>query len=247
MPIDACCSQKPKGARATSAVAWTDSQRSDSSKYRVVALVPPGSIGRSNALFTRWFDMHLSSSSAAGVRFLTSVREGRGLNRSAREAGIGKETGYRWLCEAYVAHRRGGKSIAEREAVMRLASARSIAWEAEAGGPGRHHLGVTSDIGIWRSHRRGLGRSPRPGGVRRPAGPLAWWVVDLEVAPFVGFKIMIWYTLGTQDVRKRSTLPTVEGTKSPNGPTRACRCVNGCGRAQAIVRPGEDCRRLNSA
>src|SRR6187401_392070 len=29
----------------------------------------PGSIGRSNALFTRWFDMHLSSSSAAGVRF----------------------------------------------------------------------------------------------------------------------------------------------------------------------------------
>ena len=62
--------------------------------------------------------MHLSSSSAAGVRFLTSVREGRGLNRSAREAGIGKETGYRWLREAYVAHRRGGKSIAETEAVM---------------------------------------------------------------------------------------------------------------------------------
>src|SRR5215213_4663531 len=69
-------------------------------------------------LFTRWFDMHLSSSSAAGVRFLTSVREGMGLNRSAREAGIGKETGYRWLREAYVAHRRGGKSIAETEAVM---------------------------------------------------------------------------------------------------------------------------------
>jgi hypothetical protein len=62
--------------------------------------------------------MHLNSSSAEGVRFLTSVREGRGLNRSAREAGIGKETGYRWLREAYVAHRRGGKSIAETEAVM---------------------------------------------------------------------------------------------------------------------------------
>ena len=80
--------------------------------------------------------MHLSSSSAAGVRFLTSVREGRGLKRSAREAGIGKETGYRWLREAYVAHRRGGKSIAETEAVMGLASAKSIAWEAEvAAGP----------------------------------------------------------------------------------------------------------------
>jgi transposase, IS30 family len=76
--------------------------------------------------------MHLSSSSAAGVRFLTSVREGRGLNRSAREAGVGKETGYRWLREAYVAHRRGGKSIAETEAVIGLASAKSIAWEADA-------------------------------------------------------------------------------------------------------------------
>ena len=80
--------------------------------------------------------MHLSSSSAAGVRFLTSVREGRGLNRSAREAGIGKETGYRWLREAYVAYRRGGKSIAETEAVMGLASAKSIAWEAEVAAAG---------------------------------------------------------------------------------------------------------------
>jgi hypothetical protein len=69
--------------------------------------------------------MHLSSSSAAGVRFLTSVREGRGLNRSAREAGIGKETGDRWLREAYVAYRRGGKSIAETDAVKGLASAKS--------------------------------------------------------------------------------------------------------------------------
>jgi hypothetical protein len=63
--------------------------------------------------------MHISSSSAAGVRFLASVMEGRGLNRSAREVGIGKETGYRWLREAYVAHRRSGKSIAETEAVKR--------------------------------------------------------------------------------------------------------------------------------
>ena len=93
--------------------------------------------------------MHLSSSSAAGVRFLTSVREGRGLNRSAREVGIGKETGYRWLREAYVAYRRSGKSIAETEAVMGLASAKSIAWEAEvAAGPGRHHLRVAVDAEV---------------------------------------------------------------------------------------------------
>ena len=101
--------------------------------------------------------MHLSSSSAAGVRFLTSVREGRGLNRSAREAGVGKETGYRWLREAYVAHRRGGKSIAETEAVMGLASAKSIAWEAEvAAGP----VGITFASPSIR--RLGSGRSMTP-------------------------------------------------------------------------------------
>src|SRR5215203_889933 len=104
--------------------------------------------------------MHLSSSSAAGVRFLTSVREGMGLNRSAREAGIGKETGYRWLREAYVPHRRGGKSIAETEAVMGLASAKSIAWEAEvAAGPGRHHLRVAVDMEarFWAVYDAGTG------------------------------------------------------------------------------------------
>jgi hypothetical protein len=101
--------------------------------------------------------MHLSSSSAAGVRFLISVGEGRGLNRSAREAGVGKETGYRWLREAYVAYRRGGKSIAETEAVLGLASAKSIAWEAElAAGPGRHHLRSPS------RRRLGSGRSMTP-------------------------------------------------------------------------------------
>ena len=104
--------------------------------------------------------MHLSSSSAAGVRFLASVREGRGLKRSAREAGIGKETGYRWLREAYVAHRRGGKSIAETEAVMGFASAKSIAWEAEvAAGPGRHHLRVAVDTEdrFWAVYDAGTG------------------------------------------------------------------------------------------
>jgi transposase, IS30 family len=104
--------------------------------------------------------MHLSSSSAAGVRFLTSVREGRGLKRSAREAGIGKETGYRWLREAYVAHRRGGKSIAETEAVMGLASAKSIAWEAEvAADRGRHHLRVAVDTEarFWAVYDAGTG------------------------------------------------------------------------------------------
>ena len=111
--------------------------------------------------------MHLSSSSAAGVRFLTSVREGRGLNRSAREAGVGKETGYRWLREAYVAHRRGGKSIAETEAVMGLASAKSIAWEAEVvAGP----VGITFASPSMR--RLGSGRSMTPALAPMPPHPL---------------------------------------------------------------------------
>ena len=104
--------------------------------------------------------MHLSSSSAAGVRFLTSVKEGRGLKRSAREAGIGKETGYRWLREGYVTHSRGGKSVAEAEAVLGFASGEVDRWEAEvAAGPGRHHLRVEVDAetGFWAVYEAGGG------------------------------------------------------------------------------------------
>jgi hypothetical protein len=61
---------------------------------------PPGSIGRRNAFLEGVSTMHLRSDSAAGVRFLASMREGRGIKPSARAAGVGKETGYRWLREA---------------------------------------------------------------------------------------------------------------------------------------------------
>ena len=46
--------------------------------------------------------MHLQRDSAVGVRFLAAVKEGRGLKRSARAAGVGKETGYRWLRESFL-------------------------------------------------------------------------------------------------------------------------------------------------
>lgn len=49
--------------------------------------------------------MYLRSDTAAGVRFLASVREGRGIKLSARAAGTGKETGYRWLRESFLALR----------------------------------------------------------------------------------------------------------------------------------------------
>jgi len=55
--------------------------------------------------------MYLRSDSAAGIRFLVSVKEGRGLKPSARAAGIGKATGYRWLRESFVALRGQGFSV----------------------------------------------------------------------------------------------------------------------------------------
>jgi hypothetical protein len=57
--------------------------------------------------------MYLASSSAAGVRFLASVRDGHGLKPSARHAGIDKEVGYRWLREKYLQLRREGSTPAE--------------------------------------------------------------------------------------------------------------------------------------
>jgi IS30 family transposase len=50
--------------------------------------------------------MVLSSSSPAGQRFLASIREGRGLKQSARDAGVDKEVGYRWLKVRYLQLRR---------------------------------------------------------------------------------------------------------------------------------------------
>ena len=46
--------------------------------------------------------MYQQFDSPAGLRFLAYIREGRGLKPSARAAGIGKETGYRWLREEYL-------------------------------------------------------------------------------------------------------------------------------------------------
>jgi transposase, IS30 family len=77
--------------------------------------------------------MILASTSAAGVRHLSSVREGHGLRGSAREAGVGMETGYRWLRETYLRYRREGKTIAETGALLEFVSSRAAVWEADVG------------------------------------------------------------------------------------------------------------------
>lgn len=81
----------------------------------------------------RWFEMLRGSSSAAGVRFLSSIKEGRGLKPSARDAGIDKEVGYRWLREKYLHLRRDGKTPAETTAELGFTTSRLLAWEADVG------------------------------------------------------------------------------------------------------------------
>jgi IS30 family transposase len=55
--------------------------------------------------------MYQRSDSAAGVRFLAAVREGRGVKPSVRVAGVGKAAGYRWLRESFLALRESGCGI----------------------------------------------------------------------------------------------------------------------------------------
>lgn len=87
--------------------------------------------------------MYLRSTSAAGVRFLAAIKEGRGLKRSAREAGIDKEVGYRWLRERYLVLRRGGKIMVEATFELGFTTSRLLAWEAEVTrDTDRHHLRV---------------------------------------------------------------------------------------------------------
>ena len=91
--------------------------------------------------------MYLRSDSAAGVRFLAAMAEGRGVKPSARAAGVGKETGYRWLRERFLASRALGVSVADAQAELGYFSARVIEWDRDRAteDPVRHHLAVPVD------------------------------------------------------------------------------------------------------
>src|SRR4051794_5157214 len=99
-----------------------------------------------------------ASTSAAGVRFLASIKEGRGLKRSAREAGVDKEVGYRWLRELYLRQRRSGVPAVQAEALLGFSSVRVSVWESEVGNSERHHLRVdtTVEITFWSAYESGL-------------------------------------------------------------------------------------------
>ncbi len=93
--------------------------------------------------------MYLRADSAAGVRFLSSVREGRGLKASARAAGVGKETGYRWLREAFLVLRSQGVGVDETQSQLGYRSPLVQGWECDwlaRDGDGRHHLAVPVSV-----------------------------------------------------------------------------------------------------
>jgi transposase len=93
--------------------------------------------------------MGLGSDSVAGVRFLAAVREGRGIKPAARSVGVHPWTGYRWLREAFLAHRGKGLSAAAAQSELGFFTAKAQVWEEEflAGlGDGRHHLRVRSEV-----------------------------------------------------------------------------------------------------
>jgi IS30 family transposase len=103
--------------------------------------------------------MYISSASAAGVRFLAAIKEGRGLKRSAREAGINKEVGYRWLRERYLVLRRAGKTMVEATAELGFTTSRLLAWEADVTrDTDRHHLrvDVRAEDAFWAAFDGGL-------------------------------------------------------------------------------------------
>src|ERR1019366_6632642 len=113
--------------------------------------------------------MYLRSDSAAGVRFLAAVKEGRGLKPSARAAGIGKATGYRGLRESFVALRGQGFSVEGGQAELGFCSQLMLEWEEQRLArprEGRHHLAVGADVedAFWRCFLAGgrLDRATRP-------------------------------------------------------------------------------------
>ncbi|PZE37280.1 IS30 family transposase [Curtobacterium sp. MCSS17_006] len=92
------------------------------------------------------FRVYLSLSSPQAVRFLALIAEGRGLKPSARIAGIGKETGYRFLRERYLQLRRAGHDPAAALETVGVTSSRAASWEARLNLDGRHHLRVELSV-----------------------------------------------------------------------------------------------------
>jgi IS30 family transposase len=113
--------------------------------------------------------------SPEGARFLALIREGKGLKPSSRAAGVGKETGYRWLCEAFIQLRGSGLGIEAAQVKLGFSSSRVNEWERRfQQDDGRHHFQVDPNVenAFWASYREGasLAKATQGAGVSRATG-----------------------------------------------------------------------------
>ena len=120
--------------------------------------------------------MHLQRESPAGVRLYSSLLAGRSLTRSAKAAGVSRETARRWVRESFVELREDGMSVLEAQSFLGFVSVLMPAWDAArlASGGGRHHLRHTSEVeaAFWSAHEGGAGveTAARGVGVGRSTG-----------------------------------------------------------------------------
>jgi IS30 family transposase len=111
---------------------------------------------------------------------LAGVKEGRGIKPSARAAGIGKETGRRWLREAFVEFRERGLSVEAAQAELGYASPLIVQWDRRRleDRSGRHHLAVDVAVegAFWERFEAGgtIAAASRAAGVGTSTG-YRWW------------------------------------------------------------------------
>jgi len=75
--------------------------------------------------------MGLRSDPVAGVRFLAAVHEGRGVKPAARSVGVHPWTGYRWLREAFLAHRCNGLTAVAVRSELGCFTVKALVWEED--------------------------------------------------------------------------------------------------------------------
>lgn len=89
--------------------------------------------------------MNQQFDSRAGDRFLALIREGRSFRDLGRVTGIGKETGYRWLRDAYLRFRSEGLDHAATQTELGFTSNNVEKWNDRfLSSTWRHHFQVHS-------------------------------------------------------------------------------------------------------